>query len=51
MAYVIACLIILAILLGWVHSRKVKNTNNSSGCIGGCAGCPNHNGCGENQKK
>ncbi len=49
MVYVIAGLLIIAIILGMVQSKKLKNRKNTDdlGCGSGCASCPHSRECGK----
>ncbi len=49
MVYVVAVLIIIAIVAGAIHSKKAKSAD--TGCSSGCSSCPYHSECGKNEKK
>ena len=53
MLYVIAALLILAVIFGFIQTKKIKSQKNKeiSGCGGGCSGCAHHEFCGQNEKK
>ena len=50
MIYVVIILIVLAVIFGVFHSRKLKKQEEES-CTGFCSSCPHHNDCGTNDKK
>ena len=53
MVYVVIALIVIAIILGYMHSRKLKSDEkaNETVCGNGCSSCPHSAECSKNEKK